>query len=490
MADSLRISTVGLEKIDRLRKTKGWTKKALVWVERANDFLQDSKGSVSVSTLGRFLRGIPVRQENFVAICQAVGIENWREVVDNEPKNEYKPELRQYDSSWVGRTELVECLIAKIQGSVRLLLLLGLTGIGKTALAEKLVIELEEWIEGNWKRQFWRVNFDWGERSRDFASVAKEWLEGWGEKISSEQNTPEYLLKRTIQILQSHRVLVLVDSLESLLTDTEDNGWGDFEDDWWRKFFLNVLAIDSCQSRLIITSQDLPIQVVNDRFSQFWHKEIIKGLGESEQIQLFQKADWDKTPAESDLQQWLRLGKAYDGHPLVLRVMLGEIIETFQGNIKAYWNEVQEKIEEVERAISEAEKEAKNVRGDEDEWQLHRLTRAIKSKVNEQRLESVFKRLKDEVHDAYLLICVASVYRRPVQEEGWLMQLVSFTKRLEGEKCSLVRQEKAMDELSHRFLVETSVNHNNKLVLGQHNLVRSVALQHHQQFLKELQNQG
>ncbi|MDJ1185862.1 hypothetical protein PMH09_22020, partial [Roseofilum sp. BLCC_M143] len=71
-----------------------------------------------------------------------------------------------------------------------------------------------------------------------------------------------------------------------------------------------------------------------------------------------------------------------------------------------------------------------------------------------------------------------------------LMQLVSFTKRLEGEKCSLVRQEKAMDELSHRFLVETSVNHNNKLVLGQHNLVRSVALQHHQQFLKELQNQG
>lgn len=63
------------------------------------------------------------------------------------------------------------------------------------------------------------------------------------------------------------------------------------------------------------------------------------------------------------------------------------------------------------------------------------------------------------------------------------MQLSNFVKRLENQVCSEERQERALEELYNRFLVEASFNHNNKRVLGQHNLVRSVALENYKYLL-------
>jgi Cdc6-like AAA superfamily ATPase len=51
-----------------------------------------------------------------------------------------------YDDAWVGREQLVAELSQKLRGQCRLLLILGLTGIGKTALAEKLVVQLQDWL--------------------------------------------------------------------------------------------------------------------------------------------------------------------------------------------------------------------------------------------------------------------------------------------------------------------------------------------------------
>ena len=57
------------------------------------------------------------------------------------------------------------------------------------------------------------------------------------------------------------------------------------------------------------------------------------------------------------------------------------------------------------------------------------------------------------------------------------MQLTALVKRLEKQVCSQERQKQALRELLNRFLAEESVNHNNKRVVGQHNLIRSVALE-------------
>lgn len=474
---SIRASKEGIEKVKQARNKKGWN-------QDANTLL--TQAGVSRSTLQRFEKGIPIRQEYFVSICKAVGVKNWEEIVDDSlsPQQNLSPEFSQYDSSWVGREKLLQELSDKVRGSSRLLLILGLTGIGKTALAEKLALDLDDWLQGDWKNRFLRANFDYKEKATDFASVAKQWLEELGEKISPEDNKPKELLNKLVKRLRENQILVLIDSLERLLTGNQEDGWGDFADEWWEKFFISLLSAESCQSRIIVTSQDLPVNLVDPRYKNFWHKQVLYGLEESEQQALFEITGLDVSQESPDQPILLRIGKAYKGHPLVLRVIIGEIFESFDGNVQAYWHEVSSKIEEVEKALAEAERG--KIVGEKYEWKLHKLTIKLQREVNKQRLEDVFERLKQQVNDAYVLICTASVYRSPVQREGWLIQLTGLIEDLEHQECSLYRQEKALEELINRFLVEESVNHNNKRVFGQHNLVRSVALEQHKKLLQSL----
>jgi DNA polymerase III delta prime subunit len=436
---------------------------------------------------------MPIQQDVFILICQAVGIENWKEIVDESPlpQTDCKPEFSQYDDAWVGREQLVAELSEKLRGTYRLLILVGITGIGKTALAERLAVELQDWFSGDWKNKFRRANFDYEDKATDFASVATRWLEEWGERLSLEEKKPERLLNRLVKHLRENQVLVLIDSLERLLTGNEEDGWGDFADEWWKKFFLSLLSAESGGSRFIVTSQDLPVKLVDSRYKNFWHREVLYGLNESEQMALFETTGLNVTEDSPDKLLLLRIGKAYKGHPLVLRVIIGEILsEPFNGNVRAYWNDVSGKIEEVEKALAEVEADARKVVGVDDDWRLHKLTRKVRLEVNQQRMQSVFNRLESQVKDAYILICAASVYRVPVKQEGWLMQLANLIKRLENQTCSDERKEKALEELCNRYLAEESVNHNNKRVLGQHNLVRSVALTHHKKLLQSLKNEA
>lgn len=392
-----------------------------------------------------------------------------------------------YDNAWVGRDQLVTELNQKLRGSCRLLLILGLTGIGKTALAEKLAVELQDWFGRDWKNRLRRANFDNEDKPTDFASVAAGWLEEWKEKLSPEEKRPELLLYRLAKYLRENQVLVLIDSLERLLTGNQAKGWGDFADEWWKKFFLTILSAESCKSRLIITSQDLPLQLVNSQYRNFWHREILYGLTESEQVALFEKTGLDVSEDSPDRSLLLRIAKAYKGHPLVLRVIIGEILnEPFNGDVQAYWNDdlenTSQKIEEVEIALTEAEQG--NILGEKDEWKLHKLTRQVREQVNKQRLQIAFNRLARDVKDAYILICAASVYRAPEKAEYWLKHLFHWLKRLEQQECSNDRLIKAIEELDNRFLVEVSFNHNKKRLLGQHNLIRSVAIEHRKQLLE------
>jgi HEAT repeat protein/DNA-binding Xre family transcriptional regulator len=73
---SIRASQKGLKIIDRERRKRGWNRKAPAWINAAN---------ISRSTLQRFWKGQPIRQESFLAICKAVGIDNWEEIVDYYP---------------------------------------------------------------------------------------------------------------------------------------------------------------------------------------------------------------------------------------------------------------------------------------------------------------------------------------------------------------------------------------------------------------------
>ena len=288
----------------------------------------------ALSTVSNFFNAKKVAISTFEEICEALGLDK-QEIQrslqsDQEAEMIAIPDFFAYDDAWVGRENLVKDLGDRLKASCRLLILLGISGIGKTALAEKLAIDLQGWFDGNSK--LLRANFDFGDKASDFVSVAFRWLGESGEKLSPENKKPEILLPMLVNYLRENRVLVLIDSLEKLLTVNDTENSSNFADKWWEKFFLNILATESCQGRIILTSQDLPVKLLVSRYNNFWHRQVLSGLSESEQIELFETTGLDINEDSADKSLLMRIGKAYQGHPLVLRVMIGEILsEPFNG---------------------------------------------------------------------------------------------------------------------------------------------------------------
>ena len=193
---------------------------------------------------------------------------------------------------------------------------------------------------------------------------------------------------------------------------------------------------------------------------------MLSGLEQPEQLALFEKTQLDISPTSAGRPYLERIGTAYEGHPLALRVIAGEIKKSFKGNVVAYWNKYGKEVEEVEKAIAEAQ-EGKST-GAEDKWKLDRFTKTLRRSV-QFRLNKTFDRLKVDAKWAYTLLCEASVYRCPVSEDFWLSHLEDWD-RNEDEQIA------ALNVLKDRYLVEEVVN-NNQYLLRQHNLIRSVSIE-------------
>jgi tetratricopeptide (TPR) repeat protein len=242
---------------------------------------------------------------------------------------------------------------------------------------------------------------------------------------------------------------VQMDSLEVLLRGQGDDdiARNEFEDELWSVFFNGFLAGQDCQSRLILTSQDLPTQF-GSRYKNFWAEEPLKGLNEAEQFELFQKLFQRKKKEiepESEAAGYLkRMGNAYEGHPLVIEVIAGEIL-AFNGNVMVYWQRYRQEFEAIEPVIGHQKPQLK-----------------VKDRVRKS-----LKRLAHDVPNAYTLLCRSSVYRRLAPESFWLAMLGNLT---EEEKAF------ALGILQLRYLAfDEGITSTGQFLLRQHNLIRSVA---------------
>jgi NB-ARC domain len=447
----------------RSRKDLKWNKYDDRWARAAD---------VSIKTLQRFWDRTPIRSANFIRICQAVGIEDWKSVTDasSSQSAEREVEFSVYDDMWVGRKSLVADLKQRLLGVCRLAIISGIAGIGKTALAQRLVIELKE----NWLQKdlgaLVQENFDDQDQAVDFGSVAARLLEKCGQPVTAEERQDsQQLLNKLINHLKANRYLIVIDALERILKNNEENAWNNFEDEDFEVFFQRVLSTDSFRSRIILTSQDMPNQIltIGTRYPNFWLCESLSGLSEAEQFLLFVKTGL-QMETESPSQHLMRIGKAYEGHPLALRVIAGEIgSKPFYGSIVAYWNKYGSEIEEVESSAIEAQRG--NVEGADDKWKIDRFTSTLKANVR-HRLEQTFKRLNKDARYAYILLCETSVYRCPVPDRYWLRHL-DYWKQSEEERTI------ALNILIDKYLVEPLVD-KDEYKLRQHNLIRSISLEH------------
>lgn len=174
MADSLSASESGRARIDQARRKKGWTKDAPAWIDRANELLKSTSDSISRSRLQRFWKGDRIRQAGFVAICQAVGIDDWETIADftNVPlassKSLPQAGFSTYNpQTFAGRDAETAHLTALLSDDRRMIAIAGMTGIGKTALAERVVANLMSRAEAS--LPYYRFTLDDRSLTADFS---------------------------------------------------------------------------------------------------------------------------------------------------------------------------------------------------------------------------------------------------------------------------------------------------------------------------------
>jgi len=370
------------------------------------------------------------------------------------------------ENIWVGRTEEYQKLSQKILSNCRIAIILGITGIGKTALAEKIADETRPVWD-----QIVRLNFDDDKVSESFLEAAKSLLKQFGISPTHEDyKKKDGLYDLLIYNVQSRQVLLIVDSLEFILTNNQECEQV-FKDELWYKFFKCLLTTDSCKGRVILTSQVLPtvIEKITSRYSQYFYKSVMSGFTDLEQLELFTRSGLDITENSESQKYLMQMGKVYEGHPLSLRTIIGEIQEICCGNVLAYWEQYSEEFERVERDLIDLDSS-----GIDDQWRLHRLSFTIENKV-QFRLQQTLLRLKKSCYSAYCLLCEASVFRGSRLERQWISQFKDRGDLLEELSHDGIYL--ALRKLYAWYLIESEVQYN-KIYIRLHNLVRSIALEH------------
>lgn len=368
-----------------------------------------------------------------------------------------------YDDNWVGRDDLIKNLKEKIDIS-KIIILWGITGIGKTALAEKLSEELEAHV--HWNRLI-RINFENQDQAdfESFSTVADKWL-----KESNILVTPEdrqdigRLRKKLVDYICKNPCLIIIDSLEWILQENQQYGWSEFKDREWVDFLRLFLSQLDCQSRIIITTQHLP-EDISSGYDNFWFIQVLEGLKVQEQIDLFKKIGVN-IQNQAELSYLERLAKVYEGHTLTLKTIAARIKIAYCGNLSAYWQEEgKEEIEKVEKDLESLQSEIK------EPWKLHSANHNLYHKVC-YRLNKTLERLKKYNYYAYLLLCITSTYLRPHSRSDLLEHLTD-------EGCNEIQKQSAFQALTDEQLIDKYLKDN--LVLYRlHNLVRSIAYEHFQ----------
>ncbi len=202
--------------------------------------------------------------------------------------------------------------------------LLGLGGIGKSALAVILMHQLAEHFDV----VIWRSLRD--------APACEAFLDDCLKVLAPQPlGVPPTSIERRIDLfmeyLVSQRVLLVVDNFETLLEDQAGTGHMRHGYEGYRKLLRRV-AESAHQSCLLLTSREKPHDLVSQEGSQCPVRSLrLAGLETSACEQMLNEQDLVGTKQEMEqLIEW------YGGNPLALKIVTHTIVELFEGEISPF----------------------------------------------------------------------------------------------------------------------------------------------------------
>ena len=210
------------------------------------------------------------------------------------------------------------------EDNCQLVAILGMGGIGKTALSVKLAKEVQE----NFEYLIWR--------SLRNAPPASEMVANLIRFLSDEREMelPETMDSRVtllINYLREHHCLLVLDNAETILQ--EGDRAGEYQEEYQDYGqLLQRIGEETHQSCLVLTSREKPKEFapLEGKASPVRTLSLL-GLGETEGQEILQdKGLFGSQP------EWAKLIEKYSGNPLALKLVSEPIRELFGGDIAAF----------------------------------------------------------------------------------------------------------------------------------------------------------
>ena len=220
--------------------------------------------------------------------------------------------------NFYGRLEELKTLEAWLtENGYRLVTILGLNGVGKTALSVKLV----EKTKSHFDYVIWR--------SLRFGTTLDEILIDLLKIINGQTNIPQSIDKKLtvlIELIKTHKCLIILDDLQSLFSPGKLAGNYQLERENYQLLFKLVAEINH-QSCLVLLSQEKPVDITFlEKNNKPVRSLILEGLGLSAKEIL-------RDHNLLDEENWEVLINLYQGNPLWLELTVSLIQDLFSGRV-------------------------------------------------------------------------------------------------------------------------------------------------------------
>ncbi|MDJ0555667.1 MAG: NB-ARC domain-containing protein [Microcoleaceae cyanobacterium MO_207.B10] len=293
---------------------------------------------LALSTVSNFFTGKPIDATNFIDICEKLAL-NWEEIADIGEKISplsieekslkilSKPKIDWGDavdvSVFFGRTNEIDTLQQWIvDEDCRVVVLLGMGGIGKTSISVKLAQEIQEKFD----YIIWRSL----RNAPPINDILIDLIQFFSEQDGT--NIPgsfEQKMSVLISYLRSSRCLLVLDNVESILQsgDRGGNYRPGYEGYGQLLRYLSELYHQSC---LILTGREQPKGLVAKEGKNLPVRCLqITGLSETEAQKILQtKGEFIGAETEQQI-----LVSRYAGNPLALKMVASLIRDCFSGDI-------------------------------------------------------------------------------------------------------------------------------------------------------------